>query len=259
MDLKNKKISLSVLLISIVLIIFISILKEKRRFPIYNYGMYSGYKVENVIRFLGIQLNYNNTLFFLFIAVIFSILALIFLDVNFINKKTDELKRRFSSLKAYKQKIRNLIKKPISIIMICMVALIIILLFVGKNNKPKNAVLTETNIEAIDTVAEASDVISKEQVDSTIAIEISHIEKKMPNNLSKTIDPFNLEELHKAAFGSGLGKTIEEARKKYTPNAPLGDVTMQSVSDVQLQSLSGNGTSSLTASNIETARSKKSK
>jgi hypothetical protein len=257
-NIKNKKISLSVLLISIVLIIFISILKEKRRFPIYPYGRYDGYKIENVIRFLDIQLSYNNTLFFLFIAVILSILTLIFLDDIIIKNKTGAFYRRFSTIKIFKQKISNLLKKSINRIIIGVVALIIILVLIGNCNKPKNTILTETNIEAIDTVALANDVISKEQVDSTIAIEISPIEKTMPNNSSKTIDPFNLEELHKAA-NTGIGKTISEARQKFTPNAQIGDLTSQSVSDDQLQNLYGNGTSTLSKSNIETARSKRSK
>ena len=258
-NIKNKKISLAVLLISIVLIIFISILKEKRRFPIYAYGRYDGYKVENVIRFLDIQLSYNNTLFFLFIAVILSILTLIFLDDTIIKNKTGAFYRRFSTIKIYKQKISNLLKKSINRIIIGVVALIIILVLIGNCNKPKNTILTETNIEAIDTVALASDVISKEQVDSTIAIEISSIEKTMPNNSSKTIDPLSAEGLKQAAFSSGIGKTISEARQKFTPNAQIGDLTSQSVSDDQLQSLYGNGTSTLSKSNIETARSKRSK
>ncbi len=262
-NIKNKKISLSVLLISIVLIIFISILKEKRRFPIYAYGRYDGYKVENVIRFLDIQLSYNNTLFFLFIAVILSILTLIFLDDTIIKNKTGAFYRRFSTIKIYKQKISNLLKKSINRIIIGVVALIIILVLIGNCNKPKNTILTETNIEAIDTVALASDIISKEQVDSTIAIEISPIEKTMPNNSSKTIGPSGVDdivkEIHQAANSSAMGKTLEAARQKFTPNAQIGDLTSQSVSDDQLQSLYGNGTSTLSKSNIETARSKRSK
>jgi hypothetical protein len=104
---KNKKTPLSILLISIVLIIFISILKEKRRFPIYNsYGSEIGYKLENVIRFLDIQLLYNDTLFFLFISVIVSILALIFLDDDILKKRLANLKNTMSNL-SFKKVFNN--------------------------------------------------------------------------------------------------------------------------------------------------------
>lgn len=188
-NIKNKKIPLSILLISFVLIIFTLILKEKRRFSVYNdFGIYTGYKVKNVIRFLDFQLSYNNTLFFLFIAVIISILALIFLDDAIIIKKTVELNRRFSSVKIYKQKISNLLKKPINRIIIGIVTLIIILLVVCNFNKPKNAVLTETNIVTVDTVALPSDVISKEKVDSTISIKASRLVKEIHIAKQNNID-----------------------------------------------------------------------
>lgn len=188
-NIKNKKIPLSILLISFVLIIFTLILKEKRRFSVYNdFGIYTGYKVKNVIRFLDFQLSYNNTLFFLFIAVIISILALIFLDDAIIIKKTVELNRRFSSVKIYKQKISNLLKKPINRIIIGIVTLIIILLVVCNFNKPKNAVLTETNIVTVDTVALPSDIISKEKVDSTISIKASRLVKEIHIAKQNNID-----------------------------------------------------------------------
>lgn len=96
---KNKKTPLSILLISIVLIIFISILKEKKRSLIYRTNTGYSYKVENVIRFLDIQLSYNNTLFYLFISVILSILALIFLDDDFLKKRLANLKNIMSNLR----------------------------------------------------------------------------------------------------------------------------------------------------------------
>ena len=110
-NIKNKKISLSALLILIVLIIFVSILKEKGIEKIIeydDYGTYIGYRTEDVIRFLNIRLYYNNTLFYLFIAVILSVVSLIFLDDDFFAKKTVELKRRFSSIKEYKQNISSI-------------------------------------------------------------------------------------------------------------------------------------------------------
>jgi len=67
-----------------------------------------------------------------------------------------------------------------------------------------------------------------------------------------TIDPFNLEGLHEIA-NTGIGKTISKAREKFTPNAQLGDVTMQGVDDDELESLFGSGTGTLSSSNIATA------
>jgi hypothetical protein len=67
-----------------------------------------------------------------------------------------------------------------------------------------------------------------------------------------TIDPFSVEGIHQAA-NTGIGKTIAEAREKFTPNAQLGDVTMQGVDDDELENLFGSGTGTLSSSNIATA------
>jgi hypothetical protein len=230
-NIRNKKLSLSALLISIVLIIYASIIKEKRKFSIYNdFGSYIGYSRKNVIRFLDIQLLYNNTLFFLFIAVILSILALIFLDDDVINKKTHGLIAKLFSVNGYKEKINNLLKKPMNRIIIGMVTLVIILLFVGTYSKSKKSALKETNIQDTDTVALPSASIPKEQIDSTAAIEVSPVEEITSSNSSETIDPLSSEGLINAANASTTGKLIEEGRK-YAPNQQLGDVTMQGVDD----------------------------
>ena len=67
-----------------------------------------------------------------------------------------------------------------------------------------------------------------------------------------TIDPFSVEGIHQAA-NTGIGKTIAEAREKFTPNAKVGDVTMQGVDDDELENLFGSGTGTLSSSNIATA------
>ena len=63
--LKNKKFSLSILLISITLIIFISILRNDKF---------------DVFKLFGAYYSYPSALFFLFISVILSILSIIYLD-----------------------------------------------------------------------------------------------------------------------------------------------------------------------------------
>lgn len=258
-NIKNKKLSLSALLISIVIIIYTSIIKEKRKFPIYNdFGSYIGYTRKNVIRFLDIQLLYNDTLFFLFIAVILSILALIFLDDDVINKKTHGLIAKLFSVNGYKEKINNLLKKPMNRMIIGMVTLVIILLFVGRCSKSKKSALKETNIRDIDTVALPSASIPLEQMDTTAVIETSHVEDKTSSNSSETIDPFSVEGIHQAATSSGIGKLISEGQK-LSPNAQIGDVTMQGLDDDEINSLYGNGSSTLSSGQIEAARSKRSR
>jgi hypothetical protein len=259
-NIKNKKLSISALLISIVLIIYASIIKEKTKFPIYNdFGSYMGYTRKNVIRFLDIQLLYNDTLFFLFIVVILSILALIFMDDDFIYKKLHGLSTKLFSVNEYKEKINNLLKKPMNRIIIGIVTLCIILLFVGRCSEPKKSVLKETDIEDVDTVALPSALTPIEQIDSTAAIEVSPVEEKTSSNSSETINIFDPEELAKFANSSPTVKLIEQGRKKYSPNAKVGDVTMQGVDDDEINSLYGNGSSTLSLGQLEAARSKRNR
>lgn len=74
----------------------------------------------------------------------------------------------------------------------------------------------------------------------------------------KTIDPFSVEGIHQAANSSAIGKSIEKGMK-YAPNQQLGDVTMQGLDDDEIASLSGSGSGTLDASQIQTASSYTSK
>jgi hypothetical protein len=67
------------------------------------------------------------------------------------------------------------------------------------------------------------------------------------------IDPLSSQALIEAGNTSAMGKTLEEARQKFTPNAPLGDLATQGIDDDELESIFGTGSSSLTTSNIGTA------
>ena len=71
----------------------------------------------------------------------------------------------------------------------------------------------------------------------------------------KTIDPFSVEGIEQAATSSGIGKTIAEARKKFTPNAQVGEISTQSLDDDEIEQSFGNGSSTFNESSVATASS----
>lgn len=70
-----------------------------------------------------------------------------------------------------------------------------------------------------------------------------------------TIDP--LQSLHEIA-NTGVGKLIAQGQKR-TPNAKVGDVTMQGVDDDEIASIFGSGSSTLNTGQVEAASSYTSK
>lgn len=148
---EKKKIAISLLLVSVVLIIFITILKERLMVPIEINpdGSVVSYREENAFELFGIVLSYNNSLFTLIISVIFSILALIFLDDDTFKIRSKKL---WNSLT-----ISNLSKHFVKTILIIMTMVIFILILLEKCNNNKTTVSPETyEDKAIDsTTAEA--------------------------------------------------------------------------------------------------------
>jgi len=159
MDLKNKKISLSLLLTSIVLIIFFSIIQEKKKvYSLNEYGI-SVFKRQRVVEFLDITFSFNNSLFFLFIAVIVFTISLIYINDEIITKTFRTLIQKFSAFELFFL-WNSFLKK----IIISLIIIISILLFIGKCNKTKKVYSNENNEEELDTIA----VIDSTAVSSSI-------------------------------------------------------------------------------------------
>jgi hypothetical protein len=147
MDLKNKKISLSLLLTSIVLIIFFSIIQEKKKvYSLNEYGI-SVFKRQRVVEFLDITFSFNNSLFFLFIAVIVFTISLIYINDEIITKTFKALIKKFYALE-----LSSLWNSILKKIIISMMVIISILLFIGKCNRTKKFNSDENNEEVMDTI-----------------------------------------------------------------------------------------------------------
>jgi hypothetical protein len=266
MNFKNKKIALSILLVSIVLIIFTIILKENKRYSLYDdFGAYIGYKVKNVIFILDVELSYNNTLFFLFISLIISILVLMFFDDGDIKKGLKEFIRRFTNIKKYETDLWGFIKRTKKIIFISILLLAFILLYKAKCNKQRKVVKSETYIDNatidttlfIDTV-KASTMTQKEKLkdNSIISTKNNSIKKENTNNLSKGIDSFSPEAIAKAANSTPLGKSISRAQER-NPGTK-GSPASSGLDDDQLQNSFGSGGTTLDAAAVSAASSLKS-
>lgn len=148
MDLKNKKISLSLLLSAIVTIIFFSIIQEKKKvYRLNEYGM-SVFKRQRVVEFLDISFSFNNSLFYLFIAVIVFTISLIYINDAIIIKTFKKLIKKFCAFE-----LSSLWNSFLKKIIISMIVIISILLFIGKCNRSKNLNSDENNEEIMDTIA----------------------------------------------------------------------------------------------------------
>lgn len=215
---KKNKIALSLLLVSVVLIIFATILQEKLTVPIkFNeYGTELEYEEQKFIRFLGIQLPYNNTIFFLFISVIFSILTLIFVDDDAIEKKSNKLWNGFTNLKLSNHYILTTVVSG--------VLFIFILIFGGRcSNKTESesTIVYEDTIIAIDTSAV---IPFDDDAEIRINDSIRLIENNRQNNSKDKNELSDYERVKKdiqehsqANLGgsTGQGMSIEELRSKY--------------------------------------------
>lgn len=129
-DFNKKKISLSILLITLALISFITKVKIKVEIPIaFDDTIFKNptdWLVMDVVDLFGCTFNYNNTLFVLLLFVILAILLFVFTDDTQISEK----------VKSFKEKVK---KWDFKLIVISILLLIIILI-IGKscNNNPKS-------------------------------------------------------------------------------------------------------------------------
>ena len=126
MEFKRKKISLSLLLSTIVTIIFFSIIQEKKKvYSLNEYGI-SVFKRQRVVEFLEITFSFNNSLFFLFIAVIVFTISLIYINDEIITKTFKALIKKFSAFE-----LSSLWNSFLKKIIISMIIIISILLFIA--------------------------------------------------------------------------------------------------------------------------------
>jgi len=159
MEFKNKKISLSLLLTSIVTIIFFSIIQEKKKVYSYYDQFKQVYTRQRVVEFLDMQFSFNNSLFFLFVSVIVFTISIIYINDEIITKT---FKKFIKKIVAFELTFlwNSFLKK----IIISMIVIISILLFIGKCNRTKKVNKNENNEEKLDTIA----VIDSTAVSSSI-------------------------------------------------------------------------------------------
>jgi preprotein translocase subunit SecG len=104
-DFNKKKISLSILLIALALIFFISKVKTKLEIPTAFDDTIdknpTEWLVMDVVDLFDCTINYNNTLFVLLIIVIIAILLFVFTDDTQISDKTKSIKFKLNNLKIW--------------------------------------------------------------------------------------------------------------------------------------------------------------
>lgn len=139
-DCNKKKISLSIFLISLVLISFISKVKIQVEIPV---EFEDTTNVMDVVDLFGCTFNYINTLFFLLLFIIMSILLFIFSDDVQISKKGKSLKEK-------------VLMWDIKLMAISILVLIIILI-IGKscnnNSKSDNSKAMQDTLALPDEIA----------------------------------------------------------------------------------------------------------
>lgn len=160
-DFNKKKISLSIFLITIVLISFISKVKIQVEIPV---EFEDTTNVMDVVDLFGCTFNYINTLFFLLQFIIMSILLFIFSDDVQISKKGKSLKEK-------------VLKWDIKLMAISILVLIIILI-IGKscnnNSKSDNSKAMQDTLALPDEIA--VDCVAVAPVEDTCLVEASYDE-----------------------------------------------------------------------------------
>lgn len=241
MELKNKKISLSLLLTSIVTIIFFSILQEKKKvYYLDEYGR-SFFKRQRIVEFLEITISFNNSLFFLFIAVIVFTISLIYINDEIIIKTFKTLIKKTCAFK-FSSLWNSLIKK----IIISMIVTITILLFIGKCNRSKNLNSDENNEEIMDTIA---------VIDSTaVSSSAKNNESINSTNTKNNIDSFSAEAIQAATEKTAIGKSMKGTTLEFE-----GDIARQGLSTDQINRTGGEGPQSFDTAFLESAKNNTSK
>lgn len=221
-DFNKKKISLSILLITLALISFISKIKIKGEVPIAFDDTIDKNPTEwaemDIIDLFGCTLNFNNTLFLLVLLIIMAILLFVFTDDTQINEK----------VKSFKEKV---LKWDIKLIIISTLILACILIL-GKScrNNSKSDIskaiqdtLTVSSEFAVDCVAVAPVEVAypvKTSYDDLIRDSISNAEKKNNKVMSRfgqiAKEQAETDEGITAGAGSssGQGLSFEELRSQ---------------------------------------------
>jgi hypothetical protein len=256
MNYKNKKITLTLLLISIVTIIFFSILQEKKR--VYSYDEYGRevYVIQRVVEFLNIQFSYNNSLFFLFLLTIIIIIALFFTNDKNIKNFIHGLTSKLSGFKKYFNLFINIRRVIFYIIL-----LIIVLFFIGKCAKTikdfTNEKTSDTIKEIIDTVAVVDSAsISTAKIDSASSYENSNTD--LSNEEQGTINTalkdknISTDELakiiDKAVKRTEIGKATKGTFKEFQSSDYFRGIDTD-----QLQKVGGDAAQSLNSDYLNTA------
>lgn len=160
-DFNKKKISLSIFLITLVLISFISKVKIQVEIPV---EFEDTTNVMDVVDLFGCTFNYINTLFFLLLFIIMSILLFIFSDDVQISKKGKSLKEK-------------VLKWDIKLMAISILVLIIILI-IGKscnnNSKSDNSKAMQDTLALPDEIT--VDCVAVAPVEDTCLVEASYDE-----------------------------------------------------------------------------------
>jgi hypothetical protein len=175
-DFNKKKISLSILLITLVLITFISKLKIKVEIPIAFDDTIdknpTEWKEMNAFELFGGVYSYNNTLFALSLFIIISILLFVFTDDSLIRKKVSSLKK-------------IIFKRNVILILITTVVVLVIVKSCG-NNLHSNT--NETNEEA-KAITDSSNYTT--QINDTIAAPAAPSEPQITNDTIYPIETNN--------------------------------------------------------------------
>lgn len=165
-DFNKKKISLSIFLITLALISFISKVKTKVEIPT-AFDVYLGpteWEEIIAINLFGGIYSYNDTLFVLMLIIMMSILLFIFTDDSQISEKT----------KSFKQKV---LKWDIKLMAISILVLIIILI-IGKscnnNSKSDNSKAMQDTLALPDEIA--VDCVAVAPLEDTCLVEASYDE-----------------------------------------------------------------------------------
>lgn len=248
MNLKNKKITLTLLLISIVTIMFFSILQEKKR--VYSYDEYGRevYIKQRVVEFLDMQFSFNNSLFFLFLALIIFVISLIFISDSQIIIVFNKVRKKISSVNL--SVIWNYISKKTLIISISIIS---ILLLIGKCKNSKNDSSNVNTQEEIDTIP-VIDTISV--IDSTATSSSAKNNESIDStNTENIIDPFiSKESLLAEAAETQIGKSLKGTSLEFE-----GDIATQGVDTDQIMGVGGEGAQSINAAYLESAKNIPSK
>ena len=221
-DFNKKKISLSILLITLALISFISKVKIKVEIPTaFDDTIFKNpteWAVMDVVELFGCTLNYINTLFVLLLFIIMSILLFIFSNDSQISQK----------LNNYKVKVLKCDIKLITISTLVLASMLILGKSCKNNLKEATpAAIEEAPVSPYDTVAvapaaELENSLTEEEInDSTFLNETNNQKNKKDKNIPTRFGQIAKEQSETdegitagAGSSSGQGLSFEELRSQ---------------------------------------------